>query len=72
MTDLCYDVFITIEDETVMASGHYEQSLYNEFVKVLDRLDSMKKETAQKIAGLNNEISDLKKKTNNCRKKMNF
>ena len=61
MTDLCYDVFITIEEETVMAGGHYEQSLYNEFVKVLDRLDSMKKETDQKIAGLNNEISDLKK-----------
>lgn len=43
-----------------MASGHYEQSLYDEFVKVLDRLDTMKKETDQKIAVLNNEISDLK------------
>ena len=43
-----------------MASGHYEQSLYDEFVKVLDRLDTMKKETDQKISVLNNEISDLK------------
>ena len=60
ITVLCYDVFITVEEETAMASGHYEQSLYDEFVKVLDRLDTMKKETDQKIAVLNNEISDLK------------
>lgn len=45
-----------------MAGGHYEQSLYDEFVKVLDRLDTMKKKTDQKIAVLNNEISNLKKR----------
>ena len=42
---LCYDVFITVEEEMAMAGGHYDQSLYDEFVKVLDRLDTMKKET---------------------------
>lgn len=51
-----------------MAGGHYDQSLYNEFVKVLDRLDSMKKETDQKINGLNNEISDLKKENKKLQK----
>lgn len=69
---LCYDVFITVEEEMAMAGGHYDQSLYDEFVKVLDRLDTMKKETDQKIAGLNNEISDLKKKTRSCKRKMIF
>ena len=51
-----------------MAGGHYDQSLYNEFVKVLDRLDTMKKETDQKIAGLNKEISDLKKENKKLQK----
>ena len=51
-----------------MAGGHYDQSLYDEFVKVLDRLDTMKKETDQKIAGLNNEISDLKKENKKLQK----
>lgn len=51
-----------------MAGGHYDQNLYNEFVKVLDRLDSMKKETDQKIAGLNTEISDLKKENKKLQK----
>lgn len=51
-----------------MAGGHYEQSLYDEFVKVLDRLDTMKKETDQKISGLNNEISDLKRGNKKLRK----
>lgn len=65
---LCYDVFITVEEEMAMAGGHYDQSLYDEFVKVLDRLDTMKKETDQKIAGLNNEISDLKKENKKLQK----
>ena len=35
ITVLCYDVFITVEDETAMAGGHYDQSLYNEKDKFL-------------------------------------
>ena len=45
-----------------MAGGHYDKSVYDELMKVMVSLDSMKKETNQKISGLNNEISDLKKK----------
>ena len=51
-----------------MAGGHYEKSVYDELVKVMARLDSMKKETDQKISGLNNEISDLKKENKKLRK----
>lgn len=40
ITVLCYDVFITVEDETAMAGGHYDQSLYNE--KVEEKLASGK------------------------------
>lgn len=55
-----------------MAGGYYDKSVYDELMKVMVSLDSMKKETNQKISGLNNEISDLKKKTKSCKKKMNF
>ena len=51
-----------------MAGGHYDKSVYDELVKVMARLDSMKKETDQKISGLNNEISDLKKENKKLRK----
>ncbi len=51
-----------------MAGGHYGKSVYDELVKVMARLDFMKKETDQKISGLNNEISDLKKENKKLRK----
>jgi molybdenum cofactor biosynthesis enzyme MoaA len=58
-----------IKEDTAMAGGHYEKSVYDELMKVMVSLDSMKKETNQKISGLNNEISDLKKKQKAAKRK---
>lgn len=51
-----------------MAGGHYDKSVYDELMKVMANLDSLKKETNQKISGLNNEISDLKKENKKLQK----
>ena len=51
-----------------MAGGHYDKSVYDELMKVMASLDSLKKETNQKISGLNNEISDLKKENKKLQK----
>ena len=58
-----------IKEDTAMAGGHYDKSVYDELMKVMVSLDSMKKETNQKISGLNNEISDLKKKQKAAKRK---
>ena len=50
-----------IKEDTAMAGGHYDKSVYDKLMKVMASLDSLKKETNQKISGLNNEIADLKK-----------
>ena len=41
--------------------GNYERGLYNQFMEVVERLDTVKKGSKKKIRKLNDEISTLKK-----------
>ena len=43
-------------------AGHYEKSIYNQLMEVMAHLDSVEKNTSQKISELNREIFDLKEK----------
>ncbi len=40
--------------------GNYERGLYNQFIEVMERLDTVEKESKKEIKRLNDEISDLK------------
>lgn len=41
--------------------GNYERGLYNQLMEVMERLDTVEKESIKEIKKLNDEISDLKK-----------
>lgn len=41
--------------------GNYERGLYNQLMEVMERLDTVEKESKKEIKKLNDEISDLKK-----------
>lgn len=41
--------------------GNYERGLYNQLMEVMERLDTVEKESRKEIKKLNDEISDLKK-----------
>ena len=41
--------------------GNYERGLYNQLMEVMERLDTVEKESGKEIKKLNDEISDLKK-----------
>lgn len=41
--------------------GNYERELYNQLMEVMERLDTVEKESKKEIKKLNDEISELKK-----------
>ena len=41
--------------------GNYERGLYNQLMEVMERLDTVEKESKKEIKKLNDEISGLKK-----------
>ena len=48
--------------------GHYDKSVYNQLMEVMERFDKFEKESAEKITGLNGRIEKLEKENSDLRK----
>ena len=60
-SNLLYFLYLSSVWEVTLLGANYERGLYNQLMEVMERLDTVEKESKKEIKKLNDEISGLKK-----------